>query len=244
MIDYTKWQDDPFLLAQAEIVEQYAEWAGEDAFQVAEKIGHAREIIKEEYARLGDKFYTESNVYIYDMLAANPSVGVRANLINKFIPDAVKRITEHPGKTFADFGAGMGVMCELATILGKEATHIDLPSYSTDFAKWRNEKLNLNIKFVEIAEDYFVLPNSYDIVFTDAVWEHLTSEKQLTYARDLPAYINPGGMLYMLIDLSGVNPDMPMHYNCDVQKVHEMLLSSGLKCEYGLNNFASVWYDR
>src|SRR5665213_1707118 len=133
MTDFTIWQDDPFILAQADIILQYAEWTNDDPFFVADKVSNARKIIKDDYERLGDKFYTESNAYIYDNMAANPTIGVRANLINKFIPDGIKRIKDHPGKTFADFGAGIGVMCELATKLGKETTHIDLPSYSTEF---------------------------------------------------------------------------------------------------------------
>jgi hypothetical protein len=50
-----------------------------------------------------------------------------------------------------------------------------------------------------------------------------------------------GGMFYLLIDLSGEDPNMPIHYDVNIEDIHNALTEIGLVCAYGKNNFASVW---
>ena len=90
----------------------------------------------------------------------------------------------------------MGVGCQIARALDKDVDYIDLRSHSSEFAAWRNIKHNFGYNMVIIDEADFILPRQYDILYTDAVWEHLPPDKQLTYATKLASYVNIGGMLY------------------------------------------------
>lgn len=242
MIDYTQWVDDPFLLANAEVVLDYAEYSGEDPFDIAEKIRAFQTLTAPEYSELGESFYLESKNYIYDVLGANPTAGVRANLLNKFIPNCIAEIKSHPGKAFADFGAGVGTVCELAhTFCGKEVTHVDVNGPLLNFAKWRYQKYGWNIKVEIIPSQTTSLSQSFDIILTDAVWEHLNPELQVVYAHFLPNCIIKDGLLFFLVDLSGPSPEMPMHFAVDIKLIHDTLEKAGMKCEYGRDSFASVW---
>jgi 2-polyprenyl-3-methyl-5-hydroxy-6-metoxy-1,4-benzoquinol methylase len=242
MIDYTQWQPDPFLLAEAPIVADYAEFIGVDAFEVADKVSNCHTLATEDFTNLGSEFYNKSNTYIFDLLGGNPSAGVRANLVNKFIPNCVQTIKNHKGSTFADFGGGVGAMCEVVyTFCDKESYYIDIPSHSTDFAQWRFKKYGWDIKSLIISENDFDLPRMFDIIFTDAVWEHLSPVKQIAYVDKLVSRINPEGLFIMLVDLSGENSNMPMHFNVDIKSVHQRVQECGCVNITGQNTFASLW---
>lgn len=243
MIDYTQWQPDPFLLSDAEIVQDYAEWSGEDPFDVTAKIMAFQTRTASEYHALGQDFYTKSENYIYDILGGNPSAGVRANLLNKFLPGCIEYLKNaDPRRTFADFGGGVGAVCQIMhTFCQKQVTYIDIQSKTTDFALWRFKKYGWDINSVIIPLDDMTLPQQYDILFTDAVWEHLSPATQIDYAKRLPAYITNSGNLYFLVDLSGHSDLMPMHFDVDIAAVHDAIEGAGMTCQYGHNTFASKW---
>jgi hypothetical protein len=155
----------------------------------------------------------------------------------------LKKLKNHPGRIFGDFGAGIGTVCEIVhTFCDKMVTHIDIPSRAMDFAYWRNRKYNWNITIHPIADTQFRLAQRFDILFTDAVWEHLTPITQLGYAWCLPHYLNKDGWLIFLVDLAGPSEEMPMHYPVNITAVHDAIESTGfMVCDYGRNHFASVW---
>jgi 2-polyprenyl-3-methyl-5-hydroxy-6-metoxy-1,4-benzoquinol methylase len=240
MLDFTKPCPEPFLLAHATMIQDYCEWTGEDPFEVADKILHFKELTKREFQRLGGDFYEQSSTYIYDILGGNPTAGIRANLLNKFIPYCVQLI-KMSGPKFADFGAGIGAVCEIAVHLGKEVTHIDLPSRTLEFAQWRYAKYGWPVKLDIIDENDFDLAETHDVILTDAVWEHLPPDQQEGYAEKITKYVNKNGLLIFLVDLAGPSPEMPMHFNVDIVKVHDAIERGGMVNEFGRNYFASVW---
>lgn len=241
--DYTQWQSDPDDLHTASVLIDYAEFSGQTIESVVKYVLAFKELTAQDFRELSEPyFYSYSINYIYDILSANVTPGMRANLLQKFIPNALQIIRDHPGTTFGDFGAGVGVMCELAhTFCGKKVTHIDIPSHHMDFAYWRYRKYDWHINIHPIPTTYFELYQTFDILYTDAVWEHLPPEHQIQYALQLSQYLNPGGLLFFLVDLSGPSEDMPMHYPVDITEVHHALTMSGLTCLGGQHNFASVW---
>jgi 2-polyprenyl-3-methyl-5-hydroxy-6-metoxy-1,4-benzoquinol methylase len=245
MTDYTIQNPAPFPLTQGDIIQDYLEWSGEDEFVVATKIANFRAQSKLDYAKYGKDFYAKTENYIYDILGGNPSKIERANLLNRFIPNCIEIIQKHPGRKFADFGGGVGAVCSIVSEASdKEVSYIDLECKMTDFARWRFKKHNQNVDVVIIEEQEFTLPEKYDLILTDAVWEHLPPAVQYEYAVRLTNYLNPGGLFFLLIDLSGENPEMPMHFNVDIARLHSTLEQAGLEVHFGRNNFASLWLKR
>jgi chemotaxis methyl-accepting protein methylase len=92
-----------------------------------------------------------------------------------------------------------------------------------------------------IPQDDFELPEKYDVIFTDAVVEHLEAEQQERYVKKLGSYLKKFGLLCLLIDLEGSNPEMPMHNDVNIFKLHSLLEQAGLSCVYGKNTFSSRW---
>lgn len=239
MIDYTIENEEPYIM-ECDIIKDYLEFSGELDFELHYKVTQARSFIKKDYETYGSEFYSRSPNYIYDILSSNISMIGRANLINKFIPNGMKIIRDG-GVRFCDFGAGTGAMCSLAKELGKTAIHVDLPGRAMDFAKWRYKKHNYEVDIFEISVDEPVWPGSADIMFSDAVWEHLSPDKQISYVDILAEHLSSNGILMLLVDLAGRTDEMPIHYDVDIGKVHKQIEKNGFKNEYGLNDFASVW---
>jgi 2-polyprenyl-3-methyl-5-hydroxy-6-metoxy-1,4-benzoquinol methylase len=242
MTDFRRSDYPDVPLEDSVVIKDYAEFAGLPVEDVVSSIGVYHELNQAEFRELGNEFYEKNKSYIYDILSGNPSPEIRANLINRFIPEGIARMIDHPGDSFADFGAGTGVVCEImARSSTKKVIYIDIPSRMTEFAQWRFKKHELDVETVVIPEDGFTLPAFYDVIFTDAVWEHLPPEKQVSYLFQLMGYLKSHGLFYFLVDLSGHTEQMPMHFNVDIRVLHDNLTKWGLQCLYGKYTFASVW---
>ena len=244
-MDYARYNPEPTLALNGDIVNDYAEFSGQDAYDVFEKMNHFHDLNKANFVDNGSdphKFYADSNTYVYDLLTAHSDTTGTPNKLNKFLPNVMANMKNHPGKTFLEFGGGIGDLCQIMATWGeKEVTYMDIQSHITDFAKWRFEKYDLLIKTQVIPQESFELAQKYDIIFQDAVLEHLPPLKQITYTDKLCSGVNTGGLFIMIVDLSGENPDMPMHYNVDIKAVHDVIEQNGFKCETGRNTFASAW---
>jgi 2-polyprenyl-3-methyl-5-hydroxy-6-metoxy-1,4-benzoquinol methylase len=241
MIDFTIENEEPSL-RDASIIRDYSDFSGEDLDSILERIENHKRYVSAEYQTLTEKFYEQSQLYVYDILGGNPSPESRANLLNRFLPGIIGFINQHPGSSFVDFGGGVGAVCEIIKrSSSKDVTYVDIPSHMTEFAQWRFKKHSLDVNVVIIPEDDFNLPQQYDFIFSDAVWEHLPQPQQLYYAKKMPTFIKRGGYFILLIDLSGENEEMPMHFNVDINEVHKAISESGMVCEFGLHSFASVW---
>lgn len=235
---------EPFVLFNAQLPLEWSEFSGESIEHVVEQMNKGRALVAENYKQLGDAFYTESNSYIYEVLNANPSLEGRVNVLNKFIPGIFELIARSHHHSFADFGAGAGVVCEIVSkyiappLLS--VTYIDVEGPLSRFADWRFKKHQLDVNMVLVPDHDFVLPDKYDVIFTDAVWEHLHPDKQTRYISQLMHYLNPGGTFIFLADL-WVNEEMPMHYRVNMRDHHIQLTELGLTCLFGRDQFASVW---
>src|SRR5690242_4156910 len=111
-IDYSINNPTPFLMV-GDVIQDYIEFSGENPNDAMSKIRSFRSYTKEDYHRLKNTFYKDSKTYIYDILSGNPSKIFRANVINQFIPNALRIIKDHSGKTFCDFGGGTGTVCSI-----------------------------------------------------------------------------------------------------------------------------------
>jgi hypothetical protein len=132
-------------------------------------------------------------------------------------------------------------MCEIAARMGKQVSYLELPGIVFDFALWRFKKLGLNVDVIEAKADAIYLPGEHDIVFTDAVLEHLPPSLQVDATKAIARAIGKGGLLIFLVDLSGPTEADPMHHDVNIGELHAHLSLSGLRCEHGPHKACSIW---
>jgi len=245
MINDNQINKEPPNHLEGSIIYDYVEFSGMPLEELKTKISDFQRINVEDFhnkASVQD-FYENSKTYIYDLLGVNgDKIGI-ANKINEFIPELFDIIKEHPGNNFMEFGGGVGAFCEIIKEnTNKNVTYVDVKGHISDFALWRFKKYNLDIDTIIIPQDSFKFETNFDIIFSDAVWEHLNPELQIGYLIDLDPYIRINGILVLLIDLSGENQNMPTHYDVDVVKICNTIKNLGYNNIWGDNTFASVWH--
>ena len=135
-------------------------------------------------------------------------------------------------------------MCEIAARMGKDVVYMELRGIVSDFARWRFEKYGLKVRAVEATAGEIRVPGLYDVVFTDAVIEHLPPTLQIEATRALGNAVDKHGFLIFLVDLSGPTADDPTHHEVDIYSLHDCLRSTGLSCDTGNNLFCSIWSRR
>jgi protein-L-isoaspartate O-methyltransferase len=186
-------------------------------------------------------FYIASKSYVYDTLSANVSSAHVSQKLNRFNPRILRSIETHPGRRFLEFGAGVGLMCEIAANLGKQVYYLELPGMVFDFAQWRFKKHGLDITAIQAKPDTIYLPGQYDIIYTDAVVSHLPTCLQIRATESMANALLQGGLLIFLVDLSGPTVDNPMLFSIDIIDLHKRLSALGLRCQEGYNSFCSIW---
>lgn len=244
MINYTIQLPIEEEFPNGSVVRDFSEFSGLSIEEIHFKMVNHQVINAEDFNERDNKedFYENSKNYIYDLLNNNWHKFRVSNKINLFLPTALKLIKEHQGNKFMEFGGGLGVFCEIVKeYTGKDVTYVDIKGYISDFAKWRFSKYNLPINTIIIPQDHFSLPEKYDIIFTDAVIEHLPPQQQEDYFYELCKYLNKDGLLISIIDLSGEEESMPMHFNVNINKVFKILEKCGMINIYNNLQFATIW---
>lgn len=245
MIDYNQHNPEPEEYLHGNVIYDFVEFSNIPFETLKQSILNFKEINQKDFRDCDSTFdfYENSKTYIYDLLGANWNTVGPANKMNKFIPGIMELIQNHPGNSFMEFGGGLGVFTEIIKKhTNKDVTYVDVKGYISDFAEWRFKKYNLDINVELIPQDDFSFNKTFDIVFSDAVWEHLDPETQIKYLHKLDNYINPEGVLILVIDLAGEAHDMPMHYNVDIVKVCNTMKQLGYRNLWVDNSFATVWF--
>ncbi len=231
------------------VVADIAEFTGQSIEQVVQGIRDYRSLVQGEWANLGaisyeeaaKKFYSTSQGYIYDPLTASYSKQVIIDKLNGFSPVLLSSIRQHSGQRFLEFGGGLGVVCEIVAGFGKQVTYLDIPGRISEFATWRFRKYDLPIETKIVEPGQLDDLGDYDIIFTDAVLEHMPPAEQDRVVRILGHRLRPGGVLILLVDISGPTPQNPTHAFVDIHALHAALDEAGLQCQIGRGIFWSVW---
>ncbi len=231
------------------VIEDFAQFSGISLDIIAERIGNCNRINAEEWHALdamssserAAKFYESSQNFVFDTLSANPRPEAIIKKLDRFNPRIMEAIRAHPGKRFFEFGGGIGVFCEIVAGMGKNVCYMELPGIVFDFAQWRFKKSGLKVTAIAAKGDVIDLPGKYDIVYTDAVIEHLPHPLQVEATKAIGQAVDEGGLLVFLVDLSGPTADDPMHYEVDICELHDYLREMGLRCEDGYYKSCSIW---
>ena len=231
------------------VVEDFAEFSGIPLEVVADRIANFHRINADDwhaldarsFAERAETFYELSQNYVYGILAANPRPHAVIEKLDRFNPRIMATIRAHSGKRFLEFGGGTGVFCEIVARMGKDVHYLDLPGIVFDFAQWRFKKYGLKVAAIEAKADSVEIPGAYDIVYTDAVIEHLPHDLQVETTKAIGQAVGASGLLVFLVDLAGPTEDDPMHHEVDIVELHDCLRVAGLICEDGHGKFCSIW---
>ncbi len=233
-----------------QIIRDYSEFSGVAVKEIRGNIANFHSLANKEwdsipessYKNKADIFYELSNSYIYDLLSVNYKKDNVVKKINKFNPLIMKHIKSHPGKKFLEFGGGLGIFCEIVTKMTKEVTYLDIPGLVSDFAIWRFKKYNLPIKIIiNDPHAQVKLSDSYDIIFSDAVLEHVDDPEDKVDI--LCKHLSENGLLILLVHLDN-SGDFYMHNNINIYNVHMAIKKNGLFNICGENTFCSIWKKR
>ena len=231
------------------VIEDFAEFSGIPLHVVTEKVANFHRINAEDWKALeagsfserAAGFYQSSQNFVFGILSANPNPDAVIKKLDRFNPRILQAIRTHPGKRFFEFGGGIGVFCEIAARMGKHVYYMELPGIVFQFAQWRFLKLGLNVNAIEAKAGEICLPDKYDIVYTDAVIEHLPQGLQIEATKAMAQAVDKDGLLIFLVDLSGPSEEDPMHHEVHIKELHDQLRSAGLCCEDGYHTFCSIW---
>lgn len=169
------------------------------------------------------KFYQETWNYIPELVEAWTADKYR--LLQKVI-DIIK---ENNLKKVVDYGAGIGEASVLQAKNGLDATAVDLPGNTFNFAKWRFKKYGLNIKTIDIIPGEFPLKEKYDVITCFEVIQHVLDPKSLI--AHFYEHLNKGGLLIITAKFKG-NYALALKENEKYHnKLKEVVESKGFKQE-------------
>jgi 2-polyprenyl-3-methyl-5-hydroxy-6-metoxy-1,4-benzoquinol methylase len=232
------------------VIKDYSEFSGLSIEEILGYIKNYKKLTSEEWRKLEagtyeDKakdFYKTSENYIYDLLSVNYSKQAVTTKLDHFDPKIIKMIKDHPGSEFLEFGGGTGVFCEIVQGFGKNVTYLDIPGKVYDFADWRFKKYGIPVTMICSDPGKLRLEKKYDVVFSDAVIEHVIDPPQII--EELCEHINDGGLFILLVDIEGYSDHHPMHRNVDIVSLHKIIQKKGLMNISGKNTFCSIWKKR
>jgi len=234
-------------LKHATVIQDFAEFSGLSIPEIERRIfvHHTlageewHNVVGQEFNQKSQEFYKNSSYYIYDLLSVNYNKTALISKLNSICPGMLNLIRQHPGKDFLEFGGGTGLFCEQVFNLGKNVTYLDIPGQVLNFAKWRFAKYQLPIDLICSQPDCLKLDRSFDIIFSDAVFEHLIDPEQVL--SELCDHTKPDGLIILLIDLSGHTEEFPMHREIDIIALHQLIRAKGFVNLVGENSFCSIW---
>jgi len=229
------------------LVNEFSEFSGLSTAEIEENVNRYNELVRREWEAVegnefkskAARFYGRSKSYIYDLLNSNYRKEAVIEKLNRMHPGILQSIQTHPGRRFLDFGGGLGVMCQIAREWGKEVTYLDLPGLVADFAAWRFTRHGWPIRVILSDPQRLALENEYDIIFSDAVLEHVVDPAQVI--DELCTHIAPDGQLVLLVDLSGPSEQCPTHGEIDIVQIHDLIERHGFQNLLGRHAFASIW---
>jgi len=231
------------------VIADFAEFGSLPVSEIVACMRSFRHSVQDEWKKLGALnfeeasriFYVRSRAYIFDLLSSNYNRKMVVEKLNRFGPSIIEVIRQHPGKRFLEFGGGLGVFCEIVAGFGKDVTYLDIPGRISEFAIWRFRKYRIPVRTIIVEPGRLDGLETYDIIYTDAVLEHMPPAEQQRAVKVLANHLLAGGILVLLIDLTGPTPDNPTHEVVDINDLHSTLDECGLRCQDGRGRFWSIW---
>jgi 2-polyprenyl-3-methyl-5-hydroxy-6-metoxy-1,4-benzoquinol methylase len=174
-----------------------------------------------------ERFYDETDTTIYELMWWHTLADDTSPLA---YVNALAFARPHAGRTYLDFGSGVGSGAILFARHGFDVTLADISAPLLRFCGWRLDRRALSAARVDLKTA--ALPRShFDFVTAMDVFEHLADPEDTV--DQLARAMRPGGFLYARI-ASDVDPDRPQHIVQDFGPTFARLRALG---------FAEVWAD-
>ena len=228
--------------------EDYIEYSGitNELFDIG--IDGCSDLIKKECSKLyvEDKYeyiseYTKFTTYDNFKSINNVDKQLLINKLKLFSPHLLSLIYKSDIKTCLEHIGGFGILSE---IIKENNPHIEV-TYSNNegdmfrFVNWRYDKYQNDIKTL-LLEDFKII-DTYDVIISDGVLQYFSPSKQLGIISNIKNSLSKGGLLGLLIDISGSDESKPLYHDVDIVKTHSFLEYSDMICIYGKNTFSSLW---
>jgi SAM-dependent methyltransferase len=175
-----------------------------------------------------EKFYNESENYIYDLMWWHTLSEDNSPLA---YVTALHYAQQHEHRSHLDFGAGVGSGSILFLRNGMQSTLADISSTLLEFSKWRIQTRGLKARFVDLKVRG--LPDeTFDIVTAMDVFEHLVDPVKT--ATELWRTLKPGGVLFGRFGAEPEDDEHPQHIFHDAAPTMDGIRALG---------FVEVWRD-
>jgi SAM-dependent methyltransferase len=176
-------------------------------------------------------FYRETDSYLYD-LAADHCSSVRRPVWDV----VVERIERHGRyRNVLLYGDGIGTDSIALARRGHKVTYYDLPGTTSEFARFRFAREELQDRIAVITDAREILPESFDAVVCIEVLEHVVDP--VGTMKDLYAALRTGGIALITESFESIGPDYPSHLPGNFKyagKTHRLMERLG---------FASTYYN-
>jgi SAM-dependent methyltransferase len=128
---------------------------------------------------------------------------------------------EEPGTPYPDPRRKNGIILDYLDYSGLEAETL-IPRIQAFH--------NLNIRMIESDPTILELDDDYELIFSDAVFEHLIDPCQAV--SELTAHLVRNGFLLLLIDTLNLDDQWPMHRKMDFEALDRTIHQEGGKPVY------------
>jgi 2-polyprenyl-3-methyl-5-hydroxy-6-metoxy-1,4-benzoquinol methylase len=211
------------------LAEEVALYFGQSIDQVIDRWRAATERLKKEWIEQNPQteaeivaYYNTNATYIYELsywhsLYMNPAAIENARSLQKALSLS--------GRSYLDFGGGIGSNIILFNRHGFDCTLADISSSLLKFAQWRFERRQIRAKIIDMKLE--TLPdNEYDFVTVVETLEHVEDPVQLM--RTITAATKPGGVIVAWTPFYH-DELRPMHIATDLSLVEQFVSVLGLE---------------
>ena len=148
------------------------------------------------------RFYNESKTELFDLACWHAEDPIHFRTLV-----CADIAAQRPGRTYLDYGSGIGSDALVFAAAGFDVTLADVSSPLLAFAKWRCERRGFQVRTIDLKRES--LPaRRFDAVVCFDVLEHV--HKPLRALDRIQRSMKPGGLLFLHAPF-GEDPDRPMH---------------------------------
>lgn len=160
------------------------------------------------------RFYNESEAELFEQIAWHSTEPIHHRSL--VCSDLASTL---PGRTFLDFGSGIGSNALVFGLAGFRVTLADIADPLRNFARWRCERRGIPVQTIDL-KHAALEPARYDVITCFDVLEHVPDP--LGAVRMMRDALRVGGVFFLYAPF-GFDPVRPMHV------VHEDLVSPRIR---------------
>lgn len=167
-----------------------------------------------QYDEKMEGFYRNTDAFVFEGVIGNENP-YRRLISNRVIEIIERQFGGAKDVKILDIGGGVGSDCiNLAKNEYKNITYFEFDGASCKFAKYRFSKYG--IASVEIINEPYKIPkNSFDVVISIEVLEHVKDPKRMV--KELHSYLEKKGIAIITESFSRIEPNLPTHLRSNLR---------------------------